>query len=185
MKFYKITLYLIILASILPIFLFIDFPDYSAISDKSLANDLYIGIFASIIGLVGGILLLWLVILGNRFIDKVIPDLIWVNSLHKKIGKYGYLFILMHPLLTIYSYGENLLYLFLPNELTLNQTEFETHVAIGRIAFYTLTFIALTSIFLRKKLSYRLWKRMHFLSYIIFPLIFIHAPEIGLIIKCR
>src|SRR5260221_6474119 len=62
------------------------------------------GFFGKLFGLSGALILTWQFLLGVRgLISRLIPDLIWVNNLHKFLGKYGFLLICLHPILiTIY-----------------------------------------------------------------------------------
>lgn len=157
---------LILVFSYLPILIF---QDYSKIDSFAFWGRFF--------GLSGIVTLLWMYLLGIRAIfGKVIPDLFWINKIHKQLGIYGITILLTHPILLFIFYddlGINLLSLKI-------ETEFDRHVLFGKIAssFLVLTWCA--SIFLRKKLSFRWWKKIHFAGYIVLPLSLIHSIEIGL-----
>lgn len=157
----------------LPLLFTVPFPEsWSGDNTKAIA-----GYFGSVLGYVGVILLLWMYILGTRTVSGLyFKDLPRITKLHTKIGKYGMLLVFLHPLLTTYYYGEKLLiYAILPNL----GTEFEKHVTIGRLAFFVLAFSWIMSALLRGKIKYRPWKYLHYLTYLVLPLVFLHVPEVG------
>lgn len=74
-------------------------------------------------------------ILGAKSVMGLIfSDLAPVLSIHKWLGKYGVLAVFVHPLLVTFSFGESLLYSFIPHIGTL----YERHVTLGRISFWLL-----------------------------------------------
>lgn len=133
-------------------------------------------IISRITGLVGVVLFFWQLLLANRFlIGRFLSDTIWLNSIHKKLGIYGTLFVFIHPLLQLYLLGEGVLYLFRPDFAT----QYQTYLSFGRIAYIFFTVIWISSAVLRTKLSYRVWVYIHALAY---PLIFfaiMHSKDIG------
>lgn len=162
-------LYALIVLSTLP-FLFIIKPPTS--NSKSIA--LYLSAF---FGYVGVSILLWMYILGTRSVVglyfKNVPKTL---HLHRQLGTYGTLLIFLHPLLVAYNYGENLLsYTFLPNL----GTSFEKHVSYGRLALFLLLVVWATSAIIRGKIAFRPWKYIHYVSYVVLPLSFLHVPRIG------
>lgn len=162
--------------SCLPILL-LPFPEYGT---SSAATPLYISHIASRIGLMGGILMLWSYLLGiRRITGRFIEDQIWINKIHKWIGMYGFVFIALHPLLIVYSLSESFTYALFAKELI----EYEFFVSTGRLAFILLTFIWFTSALIRGKMSYRLWKILHYSTYLILPLVFIHGLKVGSILN--
>jgi predicted ferric reductase len=132
---------------------------------------------ASIFGLLGAMLLWWQFMLGARgVVAKFIPDVIWINQIHKLAGQYGYLQILWHPVLMVISYG-------MPLDFWLRfASPFDFYAKLGSLAFTLLTFTWIVSGFMRKRLSYRWWKRLHFLNYAIVPLVLTHSLNIGSLI---
>ncbi len=132
--------------------------------------------FANVAGLLGFILMLWQLILGNRFISRRLSlDYVALIKLHIFLGIYGLFFMITHPFLEMLAYGQNFTFLFLGD---LN-SELNQHIAIGRLAIYLYLFVWLSSALLRDKISYRVWRYLHYLSYPVLFLTFIHAAEIG------
>jgi predicted ferric reductase len=127
-------------------------------------------------GMLGVILITWQFLLGIRgLVSRIIPDLLWINSIHRFIGTYGFLAICLHPLLvTIYyaSVGVNLLVLKFDDP-------FNFYKAFGTAAFALLTLTWLLSAFARKRLGFRYWKKLHLLVYVMMPLILIHSLNLG------
>lgn len=162
----KIIVTLVII-SYLPFFLLSSFPG----SDSSEI----IFYFARQTGYAAAVMLLWQYILGNRSVTKYwLKDQIWVLSLHKKLGIYGIVLILAHPLLIALDYSDfSLLY---TPDLT---TDFGRNVAFGRTALFSFLFIWVTSAVLRSKIGFRPWRYIHYLTYPILIAVFLHAPEIG------
>lgn len=155
--------------SFVPILLILHPP--TAVTLKSVS--LYI---SAIAGYSGIILLLWMYVLGAKSaIGLVFKDLAQVLDIHKKLGKYASLAFLLHPLLIIYSYGESILYSFIPHI----DTPFEQAVTLGRIAFMILVMIWVGSVLLREKIGFRPWKYLHYLAYISLPFALLHVPNIG------
>lgn len=134
------------------------------------------GTFGNIAGLLGVLLMLWQLILGNRFVARRITvDYISLIKTHIFLGTYGAFFILAHPFLEMLAYGQSWAFLFLP-ELS---TGFGRHVTYGRLAFYLYLLLWLSSAILRDKISYRVWRYLHYIAYPLLALAFLHAPEIG------
>jgi predicted ferric reductase len=133
-------------------------------------------LLSSLFGFVGTILLLVQYTLGTRTIAQFFTkDILGLREVHKKIGIYGILIFLLHPIFVIAAYNENLLYIISLS----NSNPFELAVAFGRIALYLIVIIWISSAVLRKKIAYRPWKYLHYLSYIILPLSLLHAPRTG------
>lgn len=158
-----------IIVSCLPILLIIHPPSSFALKPVALY-------LSAIAGYAGGLMLLWMYVLGAKSVMGVIfKDLAPVLSVHKKLGRYGSLAFLLHPLLVVYSYGESLLYTIVPHI----DTAFESAITLGRIAFMFIVMIWVTSILLRDKLGFRPWKYLHYFAYISLPFALLHVPQIG------
>jgi predicted ferric reductase len=166
----KLILIGMMLASYLPLILYSNF---SSLQDSKEA----IGFIGRLFGLTGILILTWQYLLGARgIIVKFIPDLIWLNNIHKFFGKYGFLLILMHPILIAAYYMQYQI-----NVLLFNiESDFDVYVLYGKLAFGILFFIWITSAILREKLKFRKWKRIHFFVYLILPLALLHSYNIGL-----
>lgn len=166
-------LYGLIFISSLPFVLLVNRPEIlqSEFPLKSLA--LYL---SSVLGFLGIIMLVWQLALGTRSIS----GLFTVNfasklKVHKNLGIYGTLLIFLHPLLVTIGYGESWLYSFLLHF----DTGYEKAVTYGRVAFYLLIIIWISSALLRGKIKFRPWKYIHYLSYPILILSILHIPSIG------
>ncbi len=167
---YKRTLLTgLIFLSVLPAALLVPLPAHT--TDKSVA------LFGSqVAGYVGLLMLLWMYILGARSVFGLwFRDLAPVLKIHKLLGKYGSIAVLIHPLLVAYYYGESVLYSVVPHL----GTNFERHVTLGRIAFLLMVVIWVTSVLVRKKLGHRPWKYIHYLAYISLPFALLHIPDVG------
>lgn len=131
---------------------------------------------ARICGISGTVILLWEYILSARgIVGKFVPDVEWLVNLHKKFGKYGFLLILLHPILiSIYYFntlGVNLIRLNISNSR-------DVYRDLGIAALALLAVIWVTSAVIRGKMSFRFWQRLHLTSYVILPFVLIH--NIGL-----
>ncbi|MDP3982739.1 MAG: ferredoxin reductase family protein [bacterium] len=132
--------------------------------------------FANISGLMGAVLILWQMVLGNRFlIRKLTPDYISSIKLHAFLGTFGFFFIMTHPILELLAYGEKISFLFLADF----STDFGVYVGLGRSALYLYLLIWLSSAVIRNKIPYRFWRYLHYLGYPVLFLVFIHALNIG------
>lgn len=111
--------------------------------------------------------------LGERQINRLFTnDLQWVNKIHKFMGKYGFLVILLHPILMNLSYSLN------PLSLDL-EGQFNLGVFFGKTALTILGVIWFISAILRNKLPWRWWKRIHLFAYLIFPILLLHSLKVG------
>lgn len=156
-----------------PLLLLIRFP--SQVSASSVA--LY---FSALAGYVGVMFLLWMYILGAKSaMGLLFKDLAPVLSIHKKLGKWGSISFLLHPLLVAYAYFEAnikaLTYIVFPDI----STTMERHVTLGRIAFFIIIAVWITSKLLRKQLGFRAWKYIHYFAYISLPFALLHVQDLG------
>jgi predicted ferric reductase len=167
----NITIITIILTSLWSIFAVVQTPKFSW-SDVQQVS-FYI---ASILGFLGVNFLLWMYVLGTRsFTGLYFKDLAWTMKIHQWLGKYGIALVFLHPLLTAYYYGENMLTYSLPNISTFN----ERQITYGRLAIYALFLVWLTSAIVRSKIAYRPWKYLHYSAYIVLPLSLVHTKELS------
>ena len=136
-----------------------------------------VSLYASaIFGYIGIVLLLWMYILGAKGImGHAFTDLAPVLRIHKWLGKYGTLAIFIHPILITYSYGESLLYSFIP----LIGTWAERHILLGQVSFWILLGIWILSALIRDRMKWRTWKYLHYLGYICVPFVLLHIPDLG------
>jgi len=164
-----------IVVSVLPFIVFVNWPSASGGQSVSLRD--YSLFATSIFGLVGTVLMLWQFLLGTRvLIRKIFPDMIWSLKIHRWLGTYGSLFVLLHPLLSIYALGLSVTYLFTPNY----SSRYETYISFGKIAFLLFIVIWITSAIVRGRIKYRPWKYIHLTSYVLLPMVFLHAVVSGI-----
>jgi predicted ferric reductase len=130
-----------------------------------------------LVGLIGFILIWWQYILGVRQIATFLfgNDLSAINKIHQNFGKYGFLFILLHPLILVIDFNNRGFNLLSPEI----KTDYDLYIFLGKIAFFLLTLIWIVSAVARRTISWRLWKRIHFFTYLILPLVFIHSLRSG------
>lgn len=118
-------------------------------------------------GIVGVLILWWQVVLGVRQLSSIFSsDLIEVNKVHKVLGKYGFALILIHPIAMYVTYGLP------PSHPSIK------YVVMGTIAFTLLLIIWVLSAVVRKKISWRNWKRIHLLAYAVLALVFAHSNNL-------
>jgi len=127
--------------------------------------------------LCGATLLVWQFLLGFRDVaGKFIRDFLWVLEIHKKIGQYILLLIVMHPVfITLYYIEKEKI-----NPLILQgQSPFKWWVLAGEIAFAVFLIVVLTSIFWRQKMGRTKWYTVHITSYFALAIVIVHAFAIG------
>lgn len=135
----------------------------------------YLGALANISGLIGATLMLWQFVLGIRFINRKLSlDLITLTKFHIFLGSYGLIAVFIHPFAMMLTFSKDLTY-FLPDL----SSEYAEHVTMGRGAFYLFVVIWILSALLRKRIPYRYWLKIHYITYPMMGLVFIHAREIG------
>ncbi|MGD8373911.1 MAG: ferredoxin reductase family protein [Candidatus Woesebacteria bacterium] len=133
--------------------------------------------FSAVSGYIGVALLIWQLLLGTRSVSGLffddLPDKL---KLHHKLGMYGSIAVLLHPVLLLVVYSESLVYVLWPTD----DSSFELAVTYGRIAFWGMVLLWLSAVIFRKYISYRLWRYGHILaSYSALAFVILHTPEIG------
>jgi len=134
-------------------------------------------LLAKVGSLSGSMLIVWQFLLGHRAtVGKAVIDLLWVLNLHKTIGKYILLLIVLHPIfITIYYIIKEGI-----NPLALQTgLAFDTYVPLGMIALGIFVFVVATSLWLRSRLTFQNWYTMHLSTYLALPLVFVHSLPIG------
>lgn len=163
--------------STLPFLFLLSTVDYSLVrEDPQLFQATFLSVLANVLGFIAALFFFWQILIGTRHFTKYLTlDTVWVNKLHRTIGTYGILFVLSHPLLEAYAYLKSVPWLFTFDF----STELETFISLGRLALYCFLVIWITSAILRKKMKFRPWKYIHYLSYPLMGFVFFHALEIG------
>jgi predicted ferric reductase len=178
---YKKIIILLILLTTLPFLILFNQVNFNLINTNFNSFGMkFLSVSANICGFIGAILLIWQFILGIRYIAKVFsPDILGINKIHNLIGKYGIILILIHPLLETYTYLDKFFWVILPNI----SSNLELHVTLGRIALILFLIIWITSAIIRSKLNFRPWQYLHYISYPLIFLVFIHSLDIGTFIE--
>jgi predicted ferric reductase len=130
--------------------------------------------------LCGTLLLSWQFVLGFRQVSgKILPDLLWVLSLHKAIGKYILFLVSFHLVFITLYYIDRKEF----NPLVLQGGfPFAAYVFLGEIAFALFVVVVITSVFFRSRMSRKMWYIFHLVSYLALPVVFIHSFPIGMTI---
>ena len=72
--------------------------------------------FGNITGFIGAVLLFWEFILGIKEIARrITPNPSTFIKLHIILGVWGMFFVLIHPILEMFSYAEKITFLFFPD----------------------------------------------------------------------
>jgi predicted ferric reductase len=133
-------------------------------------------IIANIFGYIGFIMLYLQVVFGSRHIFKYFTkNTVEVNKFHSSMGKYAILAVFLHPLLSMVSRLQDLLWIVTPNWTI----ETEAAITLGRIALFLFLAVWITSAIVRDKIKWDPWKKIHLLAYPLVFLIFPHMSQIG------
>jgi predicted ferric reductase len=166
----KIILLMLLAVTVVipPFFVRLDEPSFQLQIYKMLAK----------IGSLSGVAFMcWQLLLGFRgAVARLMPDLLWSLHLHKKIGTWLLLLIVLHPVfISVYyldKFGRNLFAL----ELS---SPFDSYVLLGIIALAVLLLVIVSSLFRKRFKRYTAWYVIHLASYLLLPLVFIHSLAIG------
>lgn len=120
---------------------------------------------------------IWGVLLTTRALRRVDRPA-WLRDLHSWLGGLAVAFTVLHMVtLILDSYVDfTWIDLFVPFSTT--NFGHEIPVALGIFAFYALVAVQGTSLMM-KKMSQKLWHRIHFLSYALFAAVAVHALTAG------
>jgi predicted ferric reductase len=135
-----------------------------------------VGEAANLVGLTGALTLWWQVVLGARQVTgRLCHDRLAVVALHRWLGGCGAFFVLLHPLLEMIANYQDITYL-VRFDVTWVESTYTTY---GRIALLLFLVLWLTSTLLRAAMRHRAWRYVHYLSYPLTGLVFLHAHGIG------
>ncbi|MGW4798684.1 ferric reductase-like transmembrane domain-containing protein, partial [Nonomuraea sp. NPDC004297] len=131
---------------------------------------------AGVMGLLGALAMWWQVLLGARQVSaRFSADRGRLVTAHVWLGAGGAFLVLLHPLLEMVVDRHGPAYL-----VALDFTWVEsTHTSLGRLALLMFVLVWLSSTLLRALARHRLWQRVHYLSYPVVALVFLHAYGIG------
>lgn len=128
---------------------------------------------SAVLGYIGIVFMLQMSLIGTRTVATIFfDDQVSLLKVHAWLGKYGTLFIFLHPLLITIGFGESLLYSIV-SDISNN---YEFLVTLGRIAIYGLLIIWVSSALLRSRMSYRVWNYLHYITYAVIPFALFHIP---------
>jgi predicted ferric reductase len=138
-------------------------------------------LLAKIGSLAGLTLMAWQFLLGFRgAMARLFPDLLWILGLHKKIGTYILLLIMLHPIFIFFFYLEklerNLFVLDLSNR-------FDFFVLLGMISLALLLLVVISSLYRQLFKNPATWYAVHLTSYLLLLLAFMHSLPIGMTIR--
>ncbi|TDC74295.1 ferric reductase-like transmembrane domain-containing protein [Streptomyces hainanensis] len=135
-----------------------------------------VGEAANLVGLGGALVLWWQVVLGVRQVsERLCGDRLRVVALHRWLGGCGAFLVLLHPLLETIANHQDPAYLVV---LDFSWVE-STYTSYGRLALLLFLALWLTSTLLRSAIRHRLWRSVHYVSYPLAGLVFLHAYGIG------
>ena len=127
-------------------------------------------------GLLGALMIWWQFLLGLRHVSVLlVPDRGAAVAVHAVLGSAGAFFVLVHPLLEMLADRRGPAYL-----VALDFRFAESgDISLGRIALLAFVLLWLTSTLLRAALRHRWWRRVHYVSYPLAVLVFLHANALG------
>ncbi len=165
----NLILFLIIITAIVPA-LFIE------LDEATSTLNIY-KLIAKTGSLIGTSLFAWQFLIGFRqAVPYLIEDFIWSIELHKKLGMFASIFILLHPVFITLFYlekeGTN------PLTLTL-KTPFDAYVMLGQVSLVIIAVIFFTSAVFRRYMSFDAWYATHLLVFLLLPIVFVHSFPIG------
>jgi predicted ferric reductase len=135
-----------------------------------------VGEAANLVGLAGALTLWWQVVLGVRQVsERLCDDRLAVVALHRWLGGCGAFLVLLHPLLETIAARRDLFYLVLFDFTWVEST----YTSLGRVALLLFLTQWLASTLLRAAIRHRTWRYIHYLSYPLTGLVFLHAYGIG------
>jgi predicted ferric reductase len=135
-----------------------------------------LGDVANLTGLAGALALWWQVVLGVRQVsERLCRDRLAVVGLHRWLGGCGAFFVLLHPLLETIASRQDTAWLFLLDFAWVEST----YTSYGRLALYLFLALWLTSTLARAAIRHRTWRYVHYVSYPLAGLVFLHAWGVG------
>ena len=120
--------------------------------------------------------IIWGVLLTTRALKKVDRPA-WLRDLHSWFGGLAVVFTILHMVtLILDSYVD---FTWIDLLVPYSKTNFghEFSLTLGILGFYALLAVQLTSLI--KKMNKKLWHRIHYLSYVLFGFVAVHALTSG------
>lgn len=127
---------------------------------------------AAVLGLIAMLALWWQMILGMRQVTDLLRlDRQQAVRLHTWLGIFGALAVMLHPVIWRVAENQSWEYLW--------QLEFDfveaSYISLGRLALLLFLLIWISSTIARYALHYRLWRTLHYLTYPLTLLVFVHS----------
>ena len=162
----RIYLYSVMAMTLVPALFLVSWTNIANLNDAVLE-------ISAVLGYIGIVFMLHMSLIGTRTVATIFfDDEATLLRVHTWLGKYGTLLIFLHPIFITIGFGESWLYSLIPNI----SSSYEFNVTLGRIAIYGLLIVWVSSAILRSRMSYRVWRYLHYLSYAIIPFALLHIP---------
>lgn len=113
------------------------------------------------------------VMIGSN-LDWVRKHLPGIETFHRRQGIFALLFALLHPTLLLWGVGFEV---FLRGDFV--DPALSLFVWFGRVALLLIVLTAGTALLRRTRWFRRLWRRLHYLNYVIFILVSLHSLNLG------
>ncbi|MCB9821654.1 hypothetical protein H6798_03920 [Candidatus Nomurabacteria bacterium] len=157
---------------------FSDIPSYQGFS--TVALNAYIAWLAQATGWIGLFFLFWQTVLSNRLIvRKFTRDLTLTRSITTQLTLLASVLLLIHPIITAYTYGWEILATILPRIAGFSLPA----VIIGKLAILTLAVFWLAYIVNRFKPSASLPRYLRLTLHLALPLGFVHAYSLSRVLS--
>lgn len=124
-------------------------------------------------GLIAYFLVWGQVMIGSN-LDWVRKHLPGIETFHRRQGVFALLFALLHPTLLLWGVGFEV---FMRGDFV--DPALSLFVWFGRVALLLIVLTAGTALLRRTRWFRRLWRRLHYLNYVIFILVSIHSLNLG------
>lgn len=171
----KTLIYTAIYASIayvmiLPLYYFLD------LKGSYVPTDLFLFLGATT-GLMLFVVMFWQYVLSLKILTKFFQlDLSTVVALHKDLGIYSVMLLLFHPINLIIDSLLGSGYLHIIPDFA---STYDFRIFLGEVAFLLFLFTWFISYIIKKNLTFRFWKKLHLFAYLILPITYLHADDIG------
>ena len=162
----------LILQSPLPLLLFIETP-------LAFDRDSILAILSAATSIMAATYIVWQLTLSVPYLaEKITGDVQGSVKIYRLVGKIGVGLALLHPLLISFALFDGLeaiRFLLTPSIATGTDLSY----SFGRLALFLILTMTVSTIFLKSKIGFQAWKKLHLLSYPIFVLIALHSLDIG------
>lgn len=155
-------------------------PIYLFFANNYASTDLFL-LLGATVGLVLFVILFWQYVLSLKILTKYLDlNLSTVIELHKNLGIYSVMLLFIHPIYLIIDSLFNSGYVHIIPDLT---SKYDFRVFLGEMVFLLIFVTWLLSYLAKKYVTFRFWKFTHLLTYVILPITYLHADDIGTFIS--